>query len=54
MDIKDFFSGAIQFTLGFAAIVAVSAAVTFAVEHVASQSSDDVDTVAASASAELE
>ncbi len=52
MNIKSFFAGAIQFTLGFVAIVAVSAAVTFAVEHVASQSQDDA--VAASASAELE
>jgi hypothetical protein len=52
MNIKSFFAGAFQFTLGFVAIVAVSAAVTFAVEHVASQSQDDA--VAASAAAELE
>lgn len=54
MNIKSFFSGAIQFTLGFIAIIAVSAAVTFAVEHVASQSSDGADNVAAAAAAHLE
>lgn len=52
MNMKNFFAGAVQFTLGFVVIVAVSAVVTFAVERVASQSQNDA--VAASAAVGLE